>query len=103
MTTTLEGLAGWVGRRETLIDQVTIPAVHRLAAMLERDDPMPKNGDPLPVGWHAIFFPRVARPSQIGVGGTPARGGFLPPVPLPLRIFAGRRVTFHQPLGVGDE
>ena len=64
---------------------------------------MPRFGDPLPIGWHAILFPRVARQSQIGADGHPERGDFLPPVPLPRRMFAGKRITFHAPLKVGDE
>ena len=79
------------------------PAVHRLSATLDRDDPMPKIGDPLPIGWHQLLFPRVVRHSQIGADGHPARGDFLPPVPLPRRMFAGKRVTFHAPLRIGDE
>ena len=64
---------------------------------------MPKLGDPLPIGWHTIFFPRVVRQSQVGADGHPARGDFLPPVPLPRRMFAGRRVRFVDDLRVGDE
>ena len=99
----LEKLKEWIGQRESDIDYVTIPAVHRLAAALDRDDPMPRAGDALPVGWHAILFPRVVRQSQIGADGHPQRGDFLPPVPLPRRMFAGKRIAFHAPLRVGDE
>jgi 3-methylfumaryl-CoA hydratase len=77
--------------------------VHRAAAMLDRDDPFPKEGDLFPIGWHAFLFPRIARQSQIGPDGHPERGDFLPPVPLPRRMFAGKRVTFHADLRVGDE
>jgi 3-methylfumaryl-CoA hydratase len=45
----------------------------------------------------------VVRQSQIGADGHPARGDFLPPVPLPRRMFAGKRITFHGDLRVGDE
>lgn len=103
MTHDLENLKEWIGRRESAVDYVTIPAVHRMGATLDRDDPMPKAGDPLPYGWHLILFPRVVRHSQIGPDGHPKRGDFLPPVPLPRRLFAGRRVTFHDELRVGDE
>lgn len=103
MSKELEQLKEWIGRRETDVDYVTIPAVHRLAAMLDRDDPMPKNGDPLPVGWQQILFPRVVRHSQIGPDGHPKRGDFLPPVPLPRRMFGGKRITFREQLRVGDE
>ncbi len=103
MTQDLEHLKQWIGRRESDVDYVTIPAVHRLAATLDRDDPFPKFGDALPIGWHSILFPRVVRHSQIGADGHPARGDFLPPVPLPRRMFAGKRITFHADLRVGDE
>ena len=103
MTQDLEKLKDWIGSRESSVDYVTIPAVHRLAATLDRDDPMPKTGDPLPVGWHSILFPRIVRHSQIGPDGHPRRGDFLPPVPLPRRMFAGKRIAFHEPLRIGDE
>ena len=103
MSADLESLKQWIGRTETAIDYVTVPAVNRLSATLDRDDAFPKMGDPLPVGWHAILFPRIARHSQIGADGHPQRGDFLPPVPLPRRMFAGKRTTFVAPLLVGDE
>src|SRR5919106_1925461 len=103
MSQNLEDLKKWIGETEKDVDYVTIPAVHRLSATLDREDPMPKAGDPLPIGWHQIFFPRVVRHSQIGPDGHPARGDFLPPVPLPRRMFAGKRTTFRAPLLVGDE
>jgi len=103
MAQDLEKLKEWIGNKESDVDYVTVPAVHRLAATLDRDDPMPKMGDPLPVGWHQILFPRVVRQSQIGADGHPERGDFLPPVPLPRRMFAGKRTTFHDSLRVGDE
>jgi len=102
MTESLEKLKEWIGQKETAVDYVTIPAVHRLAATLDREDPMPKTGDPLPIGWHAILFPRVVRHSQIGADGHPERGDFLPPVPLPRRMFAGKRTSFIAELRVGD-
>jgi 3-methylfumaryl-CoA hydratase len=103
VTQDLEKLKEWIGQRESDVDYVTIPSVHRLAATLDRDDPMPKFGDALPIGWHSILFPRVVRHSQVGKDGHPERGDFLPPVPLPRRMFAGKRITFHAPLRVGDE
>ena len=103
MSADLEQLKKWIGERESDIDYVTVPAVHRLAATLDLDHPMPKMGDPLPTGWHTILFPRVVRQSQVGPDGHPTRGDFLPPVPLPRRMFAGRRVRFVSDLHVGEE
>ena len=103
MTHDLEKLKEWIGQTESDVDYVTVPAVHRLAATLDRAEAMPKIGDVLPIGWHQILFPRVVRHSQIGADGHPERGDFLPPVPLPRRMFAGKRTTFHADLHVGDE
>jgi 3-methylfumaryl-CoA hydratase len=102
MTQDLEELRTWIGRIETDVDYVTIPAVHRLSATLDRDDPMPKFGEPLPIGWQSILFPRIVRHSQVGVDGHPKRGDFLPPVPLPRRMWAGGRLEFRRPLRVGE-
>ena len=98
MTAELEHLKKWIGETETDTDYVTIPMVHRLSATLDRDDPFPKTGDILPIGWHSLLFPRIVRHSGIGPDGHPARGDFLPPVPLPRRMFAGKRTRI-----VGDE
>jgi 3-methylfumaryl-CoA hydratase len=103
VTQNLEDLKKWIGEKETDVDYVTIPSIYRLSATLDRDDPMPKFGDELPIGWHQLLFPRIVRHSQIGADGHPARGDFLPPVPLPRRMFAGKRNTFHAPLKLGDE
>ena len=103
MSAELENLKKWIGEKETAVDYVTIPTVHRLSATLDRDDPFPKAGDPLPPGWHSILFPRVVRHSGVGPDGHPARGDFLPPVPLPRRMFAGKRTRFLGELRVGDE
>jgi 3-methylfumaryl-CoA hydratase len=99
----LESLKKWIGERESGVDYVTIPGADRLSALLDRDDPFPKMGDLFPIGWHAILFPRVVRQSQIGHDGHPKRGDFLPPVPLPRRMFAGKRVEFKSDLRIGDE
>ena len=103
MSAELENLKKWIGEQETGVDHVTIPFVHRLSATLDRDDAFPTNGDVLPPGWHSCLFPRVVRHSQIGPDGHPARGDFLPPVPLPRRMFAGKRSTFSSDLRIGDE
>jgi len=103
MSSELENLKKWIGEKETDVDYVTVPAVHRLSATLDRDDAFPKMGDALPIGWHSTLFPRVVRHAQIGPDGHPARGDFLPPVPLPRRMFAGKRTTFSGDLRLGDE
>jgi 3-methylfumaryl-CoA hydratase len=92
----------WVGRTETHADVVTPTPVAALAATLDRDDPRPAAGDPLPPLWHWLYFLPLHRQSEIGPDGHAKRGGFLPPVPLPRRMWAGGRLTFRAPLRVGE-
>ncbi len=98
----MDDLAGWIGRSQTQQDEITWPALRRIAALLDRDDPGFAPGTPIPPHWYAMFFPEIARQSQLGADGHPRRGDFLPPVPLPRRMFAGRRVRFVGGLRVGD-
>lgn len=95
-------LQEWIGRTETRADQVTAAPVAALSATLDRDDPPPQPGDPLPPLWHWLYFLPVHRRSELGPDGHPHRGGFLPPVPLPRRMWAGTRFEFHRPLRIGE-
>jgi 3-methylfumaryl-CoA hydratase len=100
---TLARLQGWVGQTETLSDTVTAAPVRALSATLDREDADPVTGTPLPELWHWLYFLPVARQSGLGPDGHPQRGGFLPPVPLPRRMWAGGRLLWHQQLlQVGD-
>jgi 3-methylfumaryl-CoA hydratase len=94
--------APWLGRTEERHDTVTATPMAALAATLDRDDPAPEPGTPLPPLWHWLYFLPLHRQSGIGPDGHAKRGGFLPPVPLPRRMWAGGRLTFAHPLRVGD-
>jgi 3-methylfumaryl-CoA hydratase len=101
MTLEIEHLRDWVGKIETRTDVVSPTSVQALAATLDRDDPAPADGDALPPCWHWLYFPPLQRQSEIGPDGHARRGGFLPPVPLPRRMWAGSRLEFRRPLAVG--
>jgi 3-methylfumaryl-CoA hydratase len=102
MTPDPEAWRQWLDRRERRVDQVSAGPVAALAATLDRDDPEPVPGAELPPLWHWIFFTPRERPSDLGVDGHARRGDFLPPVPLPQRMWGGGRLDFHEPLQVGD-
>jgi 3-methylfumaryl-CoA hydratase len=102
MDLNLDYLREWRGKTESRSDQVTTAPIAALSATLDRDDPLPRVGDPLPPLWHWLYFLPLPRQSELGPDGHAKRGGFLPPVPLPRRMFAGDRVQFHRPLRVGQ-
>ena len=96
-----DDFAGWIGRTREAEDEITRPALARICAML--GDPRRfAPGDAVPAHWYAMFFPELAPPAGLGPDGHPAKGEFLPPVPLPRRMFAGRRVALLGSLRAGD-
>ena len=100
---TLAHLQSWVGKTETLSDDITAAPLRGLSATLDRKDPLPVGGTAVPPLWHWLYFLPHQRQSEIGPDGHAKRGDFLPPVPLPRRMWAGGRLQWHQPvLRVGD-
>jgi 3-methylfumaryl-CoA hydratase len=97
----LARLPEWIGRVEVLDDTAMPGPIAALSALLDRDDPAPRMGDPVPPLAHWLYFLPMHRQSETGPDGHPRRGGFLPPVPLPRRMWAGSRLEWHKPLSVG--
>jgi 3-methylfumaryl-CoA hydratase len=98
----LDALRAWVGRTERATDLLTPRLVQGLLATLDQDGPAPAEGQPAPATAHWCLAPPTVPMSGLGPDGHPARGGFLPPVPLPRRMWAGGALEFHEPLRVGD-
>ena len=98
----MDDLSNWVGRSETLHDTVGPTPVVALTATLDHPAVEVVPGTPLPPLWHWLYFLPMHRQSEIGADGHARRGGFLPPVPLPRRMWAGSQLVFHAPLRVGD-
>ena len=96
-------LEDWIGRSESADDVIMGDPLARFAAMLDREGPEPRSGTNVPPGGHWLYFLTRARQSEIGADGHPERGGFMPPVALPRRMFAGARYDFRAPLRVGME
>lgn len=98
-----EGMRQWVGRQERRTDWITPNHLAAWNATLDRDDAFPRDGDAVPPGFHWTLFPPLVRQSELGPDGHPKKGGFLPPVQLPRRMWAGGQLRFQQPLRVGDQ
>jgi 3-methylfumaryl-CoA hydratase len=97
-----ENLTDWIGRNETLHDTITAAPVRGLNATLDHPALPVDSGMPLFPLWHWLYFLPQHRQSEIGPDGHAKRGGFLPPVPLPRRMWAGSQFEFRSPLRVGD-
>lgn len=102
MNTSVDELQAWIGRSETVQDHIGSTPVKALNATLDHPAMPVPTGTPLPPLWHWLYFLPLHQQSDIGTDGHAKRGGFLPPVPLPRRMWAGSEFEFRSPVRVGD-
>jgi 3-methylfumaryl-CoA hydratase len=94
-------ITDWIGRTEEATDTLSPRLVAGLRATLDLDD-VDDRVAPVPQTGHFLLAPPIAPMRDLGRDGHPALGGFLPPVPLPRRMWAASAMTFHRPLHTGD-
>ena len=99
----LDHLRQWIGRTSEASDIVTAQLVKGLRATLFQEIGEPKASDTAPFTVHWCLAQPVFPMSMLGPDGHPTRGGFLPPVPLQRRMWAGGDLEFLDTLRVGDE
>jgi 3-methylfumaryl-CoA hydratase len=99
----IDHLREWIGRSNQATDIVTAQLTKGLRATLFQEIGEPKTGDVAPFCVHWCLAQPVFPMSMLSQDGHPTRGGFLPPVPLPRRMWAGGELEFIDPLRVGDE
>lgn len=97
----LDLLRTWIGREAISEDVLSSRHARLMAATLGLPQDAFVDGAALPPLWHWLYFLEGLPASELGRDGHPARGGFLPPVPLPNRMWAGGRLEFHAPLTLG--
>lgn len=96
----IDHLRNWIGNTRTVKDIITPRLADSFNAIFDIDaDPTGK----APLGCHWCLAPDIAPMRGLGVDGHPARGGFLPPVPFPRRMWAGGKLKFYGDFRVGDE
>lgn len=92
----------WIGKTQVINDIATRTPLEGMAAMLDRDLSFWREGE-LPPLAHWLYFLAPAKEMEIGLDGHPKRGGFLPPITLPRRMWAGSRLEFLKPIPIGAE
>jgi 3-methylfumaryl-CoA hydratase len=98
----LDHLKQWIGRSTEASDIVTAQLTKGLRATLFQEIGEPVTGEVAPYTVHWCLGQPVFSHDQLGPDGHPTRGGFLPPVPLPRRMWAGGELQFIDALRVGD-
>ncbi|MGF6513157.1 3-methylfumaryl-CoA hydratase [Pseudomonas sp. BT76 TE3572] len=97
-TIDLQHLRQWVGKTHVDHDVLSSRHARLMAATLGIPQSDLVSGYPLPPLWHWLYFLDGLPPEELGRDGHPARGGFLPPVPLPNRMWAGGQLEFKKAL-----
>lgn len=92
----------WKDALQVVEDEVSLPLFRRLALTLDQPPSELSHGSAIPLAWTAILFPSLARQSEIGPDGHALHGDFIPVMPLPRRMFAGRTVEQVRPVRIGD-
>jgi len=100
-TLDIDHLRGWIGRSETHDELMSPWTAGALAATLRNEERARQAGEALPPLWHWCYFLPFSPHDRLGPDGHPSRGGFLPPVPLPRRMWAGSQLEFLGPLPLG--
>ncbi len=96
-------LGAWLGRERVEEDVLDLFPARGMAALLDRDPDAFVDGTPLPAGWHWLYFKPLARRSVLGPDGHARLGEFLPPVPLPRRMWAGGTLAWSGVLRLGEK
>ncbi len=102
MTDTAGKFDAWLGKTETRTEVIGPNPLRGFAALLDRPQTPAGAGSPLPPLWHWCYFLEMTPQSEIARDGHAGKGGFLPPIELPRRMWAGGRFRFHRPLRIGE-
>lgn len=95
-------LSQWIGNRETCAETISIEPLQRMRAMLDYTPKTMTDGEVVPPLWHWAYFINPVRASGLGRDGHVAQGDFMPPIPLPRRMWAGSQLIFSASLRVGE-
>lgn len=98
----IEHLQQWIGKSQTRTDSVCAAPVAGLHATLDHPEQKILSGYALPALWHWLYFLPIDRQSNIDNSGHAKLGDFMPPVPLPRRMWAGSQLDFQHRICVGD-
>lgn len=97
-------LKSYIGRKVEADDVADLRSMRQLHAALDRSDALPRDGDEVPPSWHWMWFNATDRHSALGRDGIAgSKGGYMPPSPLPRRMWAGSQLSVHRPLRVGEK
>lgn len=100
---TEENVKDWIGRQQIARDTIDANRAKAMAAMLNLPGENLEVGTSLPPLWHWLYFWEQTSNDKLAADGHAKRGGFLPPIDLPRRMWAGGEIEFPSPLKIGAQ
>ncbi len=96
----IKHLNQWLGNNQMLTTVISTETANLMNVTLNRE-PTFKAEDALPPAWHWLYFHEAVPNDALGIEGHAKLGGFMPPIPLPRRMWAGGSLYFERPLPIG--
>lgn len=96
-------LTDWIGKQEFANDVISLTPLKALSATLDVEHIELEERSKIRGLWHWLYFLPMHHQKEIGKDGHARRGGFLPPVELPRRMWAGGQFIFHSDISIGDK
>lgn len=95
-------LRTWIGTTQSVTERLCAFPAKAWASTLDIDDSNHTDINAVPPLWHWLYFLPINSLANTGNDGHATRGEFLPPVPLPRRMWAGSRLRFLAPITIGQ-
>ncbi len=99
----MESKSDWIGRKSSAEETIHGDRIAGSAALLDSENIESSVDRPLPPTGHWLYFNKPAPQKELGADGHPVKGGFLPPVALPRRMWAGSRIQYLRTLRIGED
>ncbi|MAC40682.1 MAG: acyl-CoA dehydrogenase [Pelagibacterales bacterium] len=95
-----EKLEQWIGKSIENSEYISELPVKAMSAVFNYEN---VNIKEVPYGWHWLYFLNLPLQKNLGPDGHEKRRGFMPPIQLPIRMYAGGEIIYHKPILIGDE
>jgi 3-methylfumaryl-CoA hydratase len=95
-------IKSWIGKSVENYDNIDDFPIKAMAAVFNYNS-NDKNFKKVPYGWHWLYFLNLPLQKNLGHDGHEKRVGFMPPIDLPIRMYAGGKINYHSPILIGEK
>ncbi len=93
-----EDIKSWIGKSIKSEDYISDFPVRAMSSVFDYES---ENFIEVPYGWHWLYFLNLPLQKNLGLDGHEKRIGFMPPIDLPIRMYAGGEINYFKPILIG--